>query len=282
MWTRHRCEENQTHLSAARWRLRPREQAGEAPPASPSVWRRALRRRRDSNPRPQSDSSWPDAHCRSRSRTCQTSHNPLVDQPVHSGSARRRKQRLAAPRHWRRGRGGKWRVRRSSTSFPTSSVTALLPPALSLWVMWPDLAAACSTWGWSWGRRRLRAATSCCCRGRSPGSLPRRSRRCWPGNDSGWCSPDLWTALQRGRTDRDRGQTYICAPQPGTLTFSLQINESGFVNPCLLTCVQALVDVIRVERVMKLVGRAANQIVRFVSHQLCHPGNTKMGEKQQN
>lgn len=40
-----------------------------------------------------------------------------------------------------------------------------------------------------------------------------------------------------------------------------------------LTCVQALVDVIRVERVMKLIGWAANQIFRFVSNQLCHPGN---------
>lgn len=40
-----------------------------------------------------------------------------------------------------------------------------------------------------------------------------------------------------------------------------------------LTCVQTSVDVIRVERVMKLVGGAANQIVGTVSHQLSHPGN---------
>lgn len=45
---------------------------------------------------------------------------------------------------------------------------------------------------------------------------------------------------------------------------------------------QALVDVIRVECVMKLVGRAANQILRFVSNQLCHPGNRRMEEKQEN
>lgn len=44
---------------------------------------------------------------------------------------------------------------------------------------------------------------------------------------------------------------------------------------------QALSDVVRVERVMKLESRAANQIIRFVSDQLCHPGNGKMAEEKQ-
>lgn len=42
---------------------------------------------------------------------------------------------------------------------------------------------------------------------------------------------------------------------------------------------QTPADVIRVEHVMKLEGGSTNQIVRFVSHQLCHPGNIKMAEK---
>lgn len=41
------------------------------------------------------------------------------------------------------------------------------------------------------------------------------------------------------------------------------------------TCVQTPADVIRVEHVMELEGRSADQIVRFVTHQLRHPGNMK-------
>lgn len=42
-----------------------------------------------------------------------------------------------------------------------------------------------------------------------------------------------------------------------------------------LTRVQTPADVIGVEHVMKLEGRSADQIVRFVSHQLRHPGKWK-------
>lgn len=46
------------------------------------------------------------------------------------------------------------------------------------------------------------------------------------------------------------------------------------------TRVQTPADVIGVEHMMKLEGGSANQIVRFESHQLCHPGNGKMAGKQ--
>lgn len=48
-----------------------------------------------------------------------------------------------------------------------------------------------------------------------------------------------------------------------------------------LTCVQALVDVIWVECVKKLEAWASNQIIRFVSHQLCNPGNSVRKENQE-
>lgn len=40
-----------------------------------------------------------------------------------------------------------------------------------------------------------------------------------------------------------------------------------------LTCAKALADVIGVERMMELKSRAADQLIRFISHQLRHPGS---------
>lgn len=99
-----------------------------------------------------------------------------------------------------------------STSFPTSPVTpknnSSVLAAVAATVMWHHLAAFLSTWVWSWGRRRPQAVTSCYCRGRWPESLPRRSHRCLPGNGSGLCWPDLWTALQQQRKDEE-GRTSL-------------------------------------------------------------------------
>lgn len=40
-----------------------------------------------------------------------------------------------------------------------------------------------------------------------------------------------------------------------------------------LTCMQALLDAVGVERVIKLVGRTSDQVLRFVPHQLQDPRN---------
>lgn len=47
-----------------------------------------------------------------------------------------------------------------------------------------------------------------------------------------------------------------------------------------LTCVQALADMIRVERVMKIIGGAADKIIRFISNQLCHSGKHEERKKK--
>lgn len=169
-----------SHLSMAHQCLRSWEPPGEAP----------AQRCSDLKLRPQSDWIWWLSH--TQDHKPQTSVVSRV-QPDHCGSAPRRKQRPAAPQHCSRRR--RWWWWRSLFSI----LILFFNHIISSHVIWPGCFE--STWVWSWGRRWPRAATSCCCRGRSPASRPRRSRRCSSGSGSVWCSPDLWTALQRDGTE---------------------------------------------------------------------------------